>query len=119
MKKLLTLALALVVLAVFTGLGAAQEERRKPGGGKPPPPDVRMKQPVPSSKQLTGKVTQVDAKAKTFTVMSKGQAVTFSAATLPALPKAGEIIDITYTQTPGGPMNATTVRSSKSNSDIY
>jgi hypothetical protein len=113
MKKLLTFALTLMVLAALTGVGVAQEEKRL--HPVKPPPDVKMKQPAPSSKQLTGKVTQVDAKAKTFTVISKDQAVTFSAATLPALPKVGEIIDITYTQTPGGPMQATTINSTKSN----
>lgn len=52
----------------------------------------------------TGKVTQVNDKAKTFTVMAKGKAVTFSAAKLKALPTVGAIIDITYTENPGGPM---------------
>jgi hypothetical protein len=47
--------------------------------------------------------------------MSKGQSITFSAAKLKALPRVGDIIDITYTQTPGGPMEATTINNSKSN----
>jgi hypothetical protein len=55
-------------------------------------------------------------KDKTFTVMAKGKEVTFSAAKLKVLPKVGAIIEITYTETPGGPMEATTISSSKSNS---
>ncbi len=68
-----------------------------------------------SPKLMTGKVTAVNPAAKTFTVTSNGQAVTFSAATLPSLPIVGQIIDITYTQTPGGPMEATNLNLSKSN----
>ncbi len=45
MKKLLTLALALVVLAVFTGLGVAQEERKGKG--------------LPSAQEERKEVTQV------------------------------------------------------------
>lgn len=72
----------------------------------------------PNALALQGvKVTQANDKDKTFTVMSKGKSVKFSAAKLKALPKVGEIIDITYTQNPGGPMEATTVKGGKSNSD--
>jgi hypothetical protein len=70
----------------------------------------------PNALALQGaKVTQANDKDKTFTVMSKGKSVTFSAAKLRALPKVGEIIDITYTQNPGRPMAATTINTSKSN----
>lgn len=122
MKKLLTIALALMVLAAFADLGVAQQkgEERKPGvrgafeetrQSAPGERGVKLDRPV---LQMTGKVTGVDPTGKTFTVMSKGQAVTVSAAKLPALPKIGEIIDITYTQTPGGPMQATIINSTKS-----
>jgi len=77
---------------------------------------VEKKQPASGEKRVKldrfqplGKVTQVNEKAKTFTVMAKGKAVTFNAAKLKVLPKVGEIIDITYTETPGGPMEATTI----------
>jgi hypothetical protein len=62
---------------------------------------------------LTGKVTQVNAKNKTFSVE-----VTFSGKNLKdSFPEVGKIYDITFTQpTPGGPLEATTVNSSKSNS---
>jgi hypothetical protein len=64
---------------------------------------------------MTGKVTEVNMTAKTFTVISKGKSVTFAAAKLKALPKVGEIIDITYTQTPGGPAESSNLNSSRSN----
>lgn len=64
--------------------------------------------------QLTGRV--LSQQGKTFTIMANGKTVTFSGAKLKDLPKVGDIVDITYTQTPGGPLEATTVKSSKSNS---
>ncbi len=105
MKKLLTLALALVALAVFAGLSVGQDKQ----------------------KVLTGKVTQVNKENKTdiadatkrgidkavekFTVE-----VTFSAKAIP-LPKEKEKVDVIYTPNPtGGPPEATTLNSSKSNS---
>lgn len=68
----------------------------------------------PLNAQMTGKV--ISRSANTFTVMSNGKKVTFSGAKLKALPKVGDIIDIGYTQTPSGPLEATTVKGSKSNS---
>lgn len=65
-------------------------------------------------KQMIAKVTQVNPTGNTFTVMSKGKAFTFGSKSLKVLPKVGEIIDITYTQNPGGPMEATTINSTKS-----
>lgn len=102
MKKLLTLALGVVVLAAFTGFGVAQQK-------------VFGAETQHLYLKITGKVTQVNEKTKSFTVMANGKEVTFTAAKLPALPKIGEIIDITYTQTPGGPMAATTINTSKGN----
>jgi hypothetical protein len=64
---------------------------------------------------MTGKVTQVDDKAKTFTVMSKGKAVTFGAAKLKSLPNVGETVDITYTRTPSGALESANINRSKSN----
>jgi hypothetical protein len=123
MKKLLTLALALVALAVFTDPAGAQQK----GTQKSPAAAVETKQPAAPAKNsahametmMTGTVTQVNEKAKTFTVMANGKEVTFSAKEMRALPAVGDVIDITYTQTPGGPLVATPnccVRGSKSNS---
>jgi len=63
--------------------------------------------------KLTGRV--LSQQGRNFTVMANGKTVTFSGAKLKDLPKVGDIVDITYTQSPGGPMEATTVKSSKSN----
>ena len=69
-----------------------------------------------SPKLMTGKVTQVDPAARTFTVTAKGKPVTFSAAKVKSLPKVDEIVDITYTDTGGtGPLEAVNLNSSKSN----
>jgi hypothetical protein len=72
---------------------------------------------------MTGKVTHVDANKKTFTIMAKGKQKTFAVtqSTIASnlkrtLPEVGEAVDVTYTGTPGGAMQATTVKSSKSNS---
>jgi hypothetical protein len=126
MKKLLTLALALVALTVFTGLSVGQGAQQK-DKQKSPPTSGETKQPAAEAKNsahametmMTGTVTQVNEKAKTFTVMANGKEVTFSAKEMRALPAVGDVIDITYTQTPGGPLVATSnccVRGSKSNS---
>jgi hypothetical protein len=120
MKKLLTLALALVALAVFTDPAGAQQK----GTQKSPAAAVETKQPAAPAKNsahametmMTGTVTQVNEKAKTFTVMANGKEVTFSAREMKALPEVGRIIDITYTQTtPGGPLNSISLNSSRSN----
>jgi len=66
-------------------------------------------------KLMTGKVTQVDAKAKTFTIMAQGKSVTFSAAELQALPANGDMVEVTYTVTPGGALKASNLNASKSN----
>jgi hypothetical protein len=65
---------------------------------------------------MTGRVTQVDANAKTFTLVAKGKQHTFVVNNFKALPKVGDVVDVAYTGTTGGAMQATTVKSSKSNS---
>lgn len=123
MKRLLTLALALVALAVFSGLGVAQQN----GVEKNQPADVEKKQPATEEKKtvkgydaptyknkMTAKVMGVDPRAKTFTVMVEGKAVTFSAAKLSKFPTVGENIDITFTWNPGEPPMATSTTESGS-----
>jgi hypothetical protein len=115
MKQWLTLILTLTFLVVFTGPGAAQQkagEKETPGALRRGPTGVTVSG---VAKTMTAKVTQLNEPAKIFVVMDKGKAVTFSAAKLGALPKVGQNIDITYTGVPGGPLEATTVKSSKSN----
>jgi len=132
MKKSLTLAFVLANLAVFSGLGVAQqgEKQKSPttrDETKPSPtPPVPLKtrnfetkkvegevRKATSPQVTTGKVTQVNAREKTFAVE-----VSFSAGSMKGdyTFKVGETIDVAYTQTPGGPMLATSVKSSKSNS---
>lgn len=96
MKKLLTLALAIVLLAAFAGLSAAQQK----AGEKSQPTGVEMKQPAIGEKKIDKaspiltkvKVLEVNDSAKTVTVMVKGKAFTFDAKKLKSLPKPGEFI---------------------------
>lgn len=133
MKKSLPLTLVLAALSVFASLGVAQQQQSPTANGQiKPAPTTR---PVPqrattikgsksnqnerlaiSPQVIPGKVTEINAKYKTFAV-----AVTFSSEKMKGdfsrnTVRVGDTIDVTYTQTPGGPMEATTVSSSKSNS---
>ncbi len=56
----------------------------------------------------------VSTSGTNFTVMVNGKKVIFSGAKLKALPKVGDIIDISYTET-GGMPEATTIKGSNSN----
>ena len=67
--------------------------------------------------KMTGKVTRVNEKANTFTVMAKDKPFTFGSKSLRVRPMVGEIVDVTYTGNPGGPMEATNLNSSRSNID--
>ena len=101
MKKLPIMILSLAVLATVSGLATAAITVK---GSK-----------SNASLREAGKVTEVNNQAKTFTVMTKGNAVVFSAAKLSKLPTVGEIVDITYTETTGGPMKTIHLNSSRSN----
>lgn len=119
MKNALTAALVFVTLAAFSGPAfAGQKETPK----TPPPGAAATQTSAPARNSghateqlMTGKVVKVDAKTRSFTVISKGKEVTFSAEKLSALPKVGEILDISYSQTPGERIKATTINTSKSN----
>lgn len=108
MKKLLTLTLAFAVMATLSGFATAETTVKSTKSNT----SDRGK---PTKEQMTGKVTEVNNQAKTFTVMAKSKTVVFSAAKLSKLPTVGEIVDITYTQTPGGPMESINLNSSRSN----
>ena len=109
MKKLLTLTLALAMLATLVGLATAETTDKSTQSNT----SARGK---PTKDQMTGKVTEVNNQARTFTVMAQGKAVVFSGAKLSKLPAVGEVVDITYTETPGGgPLTSTNLNSSKSN----
>lgn len=62
---------------------------------------------------MTGKV--VKAGGNSFTIEAKGKQHTFVANNFKTLPKVGAIVDVTYSATPGGALQATTVKGSKSN----
>ena len=111
MKKLLPLTFALSVLATFSGLATAATTIKSSKSNA----SDRVAADQATPKQMTGKVTAVNNQAKTFTVMAKGKAVVFSAAKLSKLPTVGEIVDITYTETPGGPLESINLNSSRSN----
>ncbi|HMH52950.1 MAG TPA: hypothetical protein VK548_22120 [Candidatus Acidoferrum sp.] len=103
-------ALTVTLLIAFASVAAAQPKAAEEKAVDKKV-DAKMSTPV-----VTGKVTEVSAAAKTFTVTTKGKATTFSAADLKVLPKIGDVVDVTYTSGPGGgQMKATTVKSSKSN----
>jgi len=110
MKRWLTFTLTLTVLMAFTTLAAAQQKAQEKKG------TIKLDRFAPL-RQMTGKVTQVNPTANTFTVTAKGQSVTFIAQAPGELTvldvKVGEILDITYTETPGGTKKATTIKSSK------
>ena len=108
----LTAILTISVLTASAGPTAAQpkvEDKGRPAAGE------RKAVDKASPMLMAGKVMQVNEKAKTFTVMSKGKEVTFNASKLTSLPKVGQIVDITYTQTGGGPLEAANLNLSKSN----
>jgi hypothetical protein len=62
----------------------------------------------PKLMKITGKIIEVDEKAKTIKVMSDGKEVTLNAAKLTKLPKVGEVHDISDVQSSGGPPEALT-----------
>jgi hypothetical protein len=102
-KKLLALSIALVGLAAFVASDMV-----------PAAASINLNSSRSYIYKTTGKVTAVNEKAKTFTVIAKGNLVTFSATQLNTLPGVGKIIDITYTQKGNGPLTVTAVNISKS-----
>lgn len=109
MKNLLGVTLALAMLTMSTGLATAQTTDRSAIPGT-------SNRGKPTKEQMTGKVMEVDSQARTFTVTAKGKSVVFSSANLSKLPKVGQVVDITYTQAPGGgPLTSITFNESRSN----
>lgn len=109
MQKLLTLAVALSVLIASTDLSIAQQPKEKKPAGE------EKKMDKSSPKLMTGKVTKVDVKARTFTVVAKGKEYRFTFQKIEAVPKIGDIVELTYTESTGGLMEAVSLNSSKSN----
>lgn len=92
MKSMVKLGLSGVLLIAGAGLSAAQPPVEKRGAAE-------AAAEKPSTKQVCGLVTQVDDKAKRFTISAKGKAVTFDAAQVKTLPKVGETVVVTYLAT--------------------
>jgi hypothetical protein len=110
MRRALILAVALGISAMLAGVAAAGAADAAKGNQNVETYDKA------SPKLLTGKVTEVNSQAKTFTVIAKGKSVVFSGAKLTKLPSVGQVVDITYTETPGGgPLDSTNLNSSRSN----
>lgn len=100
MKKLLTLALAIVALAAFANLGAAQQT-----GGE-------RKGPTQGELSKCGTVTNVNHRAKTFNITATGKEVTFDASEMKILPSLGDTVVVTYRT--GDPLKGLNVSKSKS-----
>jgi hypothetical protein len=100
-----------VLFSVYDGAFAAEKATSPPAPGM----EKHADKAAPSL-MMTGRVTQVDGNTKTFTIVAKGKQHSFVANSFKTLPKVGEVIEVTYTGTTGGTMQATTVKSSKSNS---
>lgn len=121
MKNALTVTLSFVALAACSDIAVAQQKEapKSPatGAATAQPPATARTSAHATEQVMTGKVIKVDAKAKSFTVLSKGKQFTFSSAALKGpLPEVGKIFDITYRQTtPGGPLQSIALNSSRSN----
>jgi hypothetical protein len=103
MKNALTVTLALVALAAFSGLAIAQEKepQKSPSTGPATTQPSAAKNSGHATEQMiTGTGIKVDAKVRSFTVISRGKQFTFSVAEMKGpLPEVGKIIDIKYQQT--------------------
>lgn len=107
----MTGVLAAMLALLFGTLGNAigAEKTATPGS---PAVEKRIDKASPEL-MMTGKV--VKAGGNSFTIEAKGKQHTFVANNFKTLPKVGAIVDVTYSATPGGPLQATSVRGSKSN----
>jgi hypothetical protein len=92
MKKLLTLALAIPLLAAFAGHSAAQQKAGKPGSTViSPPPQVQVK-------VVTGQVTQVNVTARTITIKrTDASFIDLDYSKLPTPPRVGQNVTVQYT----------------------
>ena len=112
MKRLLVLILGIAVLATLGALGTAKAT----SSVKSSKSNTSDKA---SPKLITGKVSQVDQKTRTFTLKGKGKmpAYKFFFPKTGGPPKVGDVVEVTYTGTLGGaePAQATNLNSSRSN----
>jgi len=85
--------LALVAVALLAGLGEAQKSIQEKK-------QATEKHKSTPRGMVTGKVTQVDSKEKTFTLVAKGKTYRFVLEKATQLPKVDTTIDVTYEGTP-------------------
>ena len=110
MKRTSTIVgLSLIAVAMLASPALAQ-----PTGGTSPAPARSVDKASP--KLMTGKVTQVDPKTKSFTILVQGKEQRFTYDQPGALRLAvGDVVEVTYTGDPGGLMRATNLNLSRSN----
>jgi uncharacterized protein YxeA len=122
MKKLLTIVLALICMAVLTGLAVGQGAQQKDKQKNPPTSETKPEAKKHTANQyarvptkvMKGTVGNVDEKKKAFNVKGEdGKESAFLGAELKALPKPGEFVEVTYTET-SGVRQATTINITKS-----
>ena len=111
MKKLLTLILGIAVLATLGGLATATPTTVKSSKSN------TSDRVAASPKLITGKVSQVDLKTRTFTLKANCREYKFVFPKAGTQPKAGAVVEVSYTGALGGskPAMATNLNSSRSN----
>jgi uncharacterized protein YxeA len=112
MKKLLAFILGVAVLATLGGLVTAKAAS-----------SVKSSKSNTSDRaavdKITGKVLQVDQKARTFTLKAKGKEYKFLFPKGGAQPKVGVVLEVTYTGALGGTEPAQSINLNSSRSNIY
>ena len=112
MKTSLTLILGIAVLATLGGLATAEPTTVK---GSKSNADNRV---AASPKLITGKVSQVDPKTRTYTLQAKGKEYKFAFEGWNAA-KVGAVVDVTYTGTLSGSEPCESINLNSSKSNIY
>jgi hypothetical protein len=113
-RQWLTVALTLSLMSWSAGVASAQLKPAEQSRGKTQTVDKA----TPSLMKMTGKVIAVDEKGKTMKLSSQGKEITVDVSQLKVLPKAGDVVDITYTQNAGKPPKALSSGMNSSRSNI-
>ena len=117
MKKLLALILGIAVLATLGGLATAKAASTIKSSKSNSSDRTAVDKASP--KLITGKVSQVDPKTRTFTLQAKGKEYKFLFPKGGAQPKVGAVVDVTYTGAVGGAEPAQSINLNSSRSNIY
>jgi hypothetical protein len=116
-KKLLNLILGIAVLATLGGLATAKAASSVKSSMSNTSDRAAVDKASP--KLITGKVSQVDPKTRTFTLKAKGKEYKFLFPKGGAQPKVGDIVEVTYTGVLGGVEPAQSINLNSSRSNIY